>query len=137
MPAAESLESDVLMHQFQSGSWTKPTALYVALLTATPEDDGGLAEVAAAEYARVVRGPSDDNWVSNADGSVSNVAAILFSSPTTDWGLVTAVALYDAATDGDLRAYQLLDASKNVIADGPALIFQPGALIWKMNDLTA
>jgi len=137
MPAAESLEADVLKHQFQGGSWTKPTSLYVALLTATPDDSGGLVEVSATEYARVVRNPADANWPSGADGSVSNAAAILFSSPVTDWGYVTAVALFDAATAGNLRAYQLLDAAKNVIADGPSLIFQPGALIWKMNDLTA
>ena len=136
MPAAEALENDVLTMQFRTGSWTKPTAIWLALLTATPEDEGGLVEVSAVEYARLARHPSDANWLQAADGSVNNAAAVLFQEPVTDWGLVTALGIFDAETGGTLRAYQNLVAPKNVVADGPALIFQPGAIIWKMNDLT-
>jgi hypothetical protein len=136
MPAAEAMENDVLTHQFRSGSWTKPTALWVAVLTATPEDTGGMVEVSAAEYARQQRDPSDANWPQAADNSVYNADAISYAEPVTDWGEVIAVALFDAETGGNLRAYQLLDTPKNVTAGGPLLQFQPGALKWRMNDLT-
>ncbi len=137
MPAAESLEFDVLTHQFRSGSWTKPTNLYVALLLATPEDEGGLVEVSVLEYLRQSTPPGDATWLLGADGSVSNAAAIAYAEPSVNWGLVKAVGLFDAPTGGVLRAYQLLDDAKDVVAGGPLLLFQPGSLTWRMNDLAA
>ncbi len=133
MPASDYLESQVLGHLFGASTWTKPTALWLAALTATPEDTGGLVEVGAAEYARLQSDPSDSNWLLQADGSRINAAALSFAEPTTDWGTVTAIALYDAETGGNLLAYQLLDDAKTLTAGGPLLMFQPGALGWKMN----
>ena len=134
MPASDYMELQVLGHLFGETTWTKPTALYVAALTATPEDTGGMVEVSAAEYARLQYDPSDSNWLSQTDGSRINAAALSFAEPTTDWGTVTAVALFDAETGGNLMAYQLLDSAKTLTAGGPLLMFQPGALSWKMNN---
>lgn len=135
MPTSEALEFDVLSHQFRNTAWTKPAALYVGLLLATPDDEGGLVEVPALEYDRVARHPSDANWLLAQDGRVLNAEAITFAAPTTDWGTVKAVALFDAAQAGILRAWQELDNPKSVVAGGPLLMFQPGGLSWRMTDL--
>ncbi|MCK9172974.1 MAG: hypothetical protein RBR03_09135 [Desulfuromonas thiophila] len=135
MPAAESLETAMLGHLFGSSSWTKPATLYIAALITTPADVEGLVEVSAAEYARIQRDPSDANWLAQADNSRINAAAIEFADPLTDWGTVKAVGLFDSATSGNLLAWQDLDAAKAVTAGGAVLVFQPGALSWKMNDV--
>jgi hypothetical protein len=136
MPAAEALEINVLTHQFRSGTWGKPATLYVGLLLATPEDVDGMVEVSAPEYGRIARHPADDNWLTDTDNSVANAQDILFAKPDTDWGLVIAVGLFDAESGGALRAYQMLDETQSVLAGGPLLMFQPGSLTWRMNDLT-
>lgn len=137
MPASEFLETQVLGHLFGESTWTKPAALYLAALLATPEDDGGLVEVdavASVEYVRLQSDPSDSNWLLRADGSRINAAALSFAEPLTDWGTVKAIGLFSAATAGNLLAYQLLDEAKALTAGGPLLMFQPGALSWKMNN---
>lgn len=137
MPASEYLEIKVLGHLFGESTWTKPTALYLAALLATPEDVGGLVEVDAVssvEYIRLQYDPSGSNWLSQPDGSRINAAALSFAEPLTDWGTVKAIGLFDAAIVGNLLAYQLLDEAKTLTAGGPLLMFQPGALSWKMNN---
>lgn len=134
MPASDYLENLVLNHLFRETAWTKPAALYVALLLELPVPEGtGLVEVSAAEYARIVRNPSDVEWTQLANKSVYNTTIIQFAAPQTNWGMVKGVALYDALTVGNMLAYQALDANKDVTAGGPTLVFQPGDLIWKMN----
>jgi hypothetical protein len=135
MPASEYLEQKILGHIFGDTAYTRPTALHVGLLTATPADEGGMVEVAAAEYARIQRDPGDVNWIQQADGRRINATAIEFPDPLTDWGTVTAVGIFDAATDGNLICYTLLDAPKTVLGGGATFIFQPGANSWRMNDL--
>lgn len=142
MPASDYLEEQILGHLFRAATWSKPTAIWVGLLLATPEDSGGLVEVSAPEYLRIQRNPSDSNWLVSASGEISNADAIAFAEPDplgSDWSTalnpVKAVGLFDASTVGNLWAYTLLDTPKVVTAGGPLLMFQPGALKWKMNDL--
>ena len=134
MPASDYLESQILGHLFGAASWTKPGTLWIAALLATPEDDGGLVEVSAAEYARLRFDPSDENWLPQADGSRINAATLAFAEPANDWGLVKAVGLFDAENGGNLLPYQDLDEAKEVVAGGALLMFQPGALTWRMNN---
>jgi hypothetical protein len=135
MPASEYLEQKILSHIFGDTAYTRPTVLHVGLLTATPADEGGMVEVAAAEYVRIQRDPGDVNWISQADGRRINATAIEFADPLTNWGTVVAVGIFDAPTGGNLICYTLLDAPKTVQAGGAMLIFQPGANSWRMNDL--
>ena len=135
MPASDYIEARILGHIFGASTWTKPAALYIAALLATPEDDGGLVEVTASEYVRLQFDPSDTNWLLQTDGSRINAEALSFAEPVNDWGVVTAVGLFDAATGGNLLAYQDFDAPKEILAGGALLMFQPGALTWRMNNL--
>jgi hypothetical protein len=135
MATSEYLEQQVLGHLLRSATWTKPAGIWLALLTALPTDEGGLVEVVAADYGRLAVGPDDTIWIPReTDGAHVNAGAILFPEPVNDWGTVTGVALYDAQTGGNLQPWAALAASKSVTAGGAAVMFQPGALVFKMND---
>ena len=133
MPANNNLEAQILGHLFGASTWVKPTTLYVAALTATPADVGGFVEVAASEYSRQQLDPSDTNWLEQTDSSRINGAAITFADPLTDWGDVTAIAVFADATGGDPLAWGDLATPETVTAGGALLMIMPGQLSWKMN----
>ena len=99
---SDYLETNLILHIFRTGSWTKPTDLKVALYTATPSDSGGGTEVAGGiGYARVSVPPLDANWnaTSGTDGLTKNTAAITFGAPTGNWGQVTHFGIFDQGTN--------------------------------------
>lgn len=124
------LEGELIKHIFRTGSFTKPTALYVALFTAAPNDAGGGTEVTGGSYARAQLDPADANWAApNAgDGVTSNAGAITFPAPTANWGSVTHFAIMDASTAGNMLFHGALTASKTVNNGDPAPEFAIGAL---------
>lgn len=133
MPASEYLETQVLTHLLRAGAWAKPTNCYLALLTSLPTDAGGLVEVSAADYTRLLQGPSDTVWiVRSVDNAVVNAAAILWPDPENDWSTVTGAALCDADSAGNVLAWAALAVPKTVTAGGAAIIIQPGALAFKL-----
>lgn len=99
-------------------NWFKGTAfpaananVYVALLTAVPtKNDGtGLTEVSGSSYAR--QAVASTGWSAialNADNihdQITNSAAITYPAVTTTGYTVVGVAVYDAASAGNLLAY--------------------------------
>ena len=134
MPATEYLETAVLGHLLRGSTWAKPSGIWLASLTALPTDPGGLVEVVVADYARLAAGPSDTLWiVRETDGAVINAAAMIWTDPLSAWGLVKGVAAYDAATAGNAFAWASFATARDVVANGPALMAQPGALVWRLN----
>jgi hypothetical protein len=103
------LENKVLDHTLGTTTYTKPTAVYVALFTANPSDAGGGTEVAGGAYARQTA-----TFTASASGSTSNSADITFPVATASWGTVTAVAIYDASTAGNMLWWGTLSASKTI-----------------------
>jgi hypothetical protein len=126
---SDYLEVEIRKHIFRTGSFTKPSALYVALYTAAPSDSGGGTEVSGGSYARVQRDPLDANWTgaSSTDGLTDNAAAITFPTATGSWGTVTHVGILDASSGGNLLFHGALTASKTV-ASGDTFSFAIGAL---------
>lgn len=103
---SDFLENELLDAVFNQASYT-PAALYLALHTADPLDDGSGAEVSGGSYARQV---CTSSFATAASGSVSSNADISFTSmPATT---VTHVAIWDAATAGNMLWRATLDASK-------------------------
>jgi len=97
-------------------------AAYVALYTVAPTDAGGGTEVSGGAYARQLAG------LSVASGGLSsNAADITFPTATADWGTVVAVALFDAATVGNMYMWSPLDANK-VVASGDTFKINAGDL---------
>lgn len=130
MAKSDYLENEIIKHIFRTGSFTKPTNLYVALFTAAPSDAGGGTEVSGGSYARVANNPLDANWAatSGTDGKTSNVGAITFPAPTANWGTVTHWGIFDASTAGNLLYHAALTTSKTVNNGDAAPSFGAGAL---------
>jgi hypothetical protein len=130
-------EDEVIKHIFRTGSWTKPTTLYVALFTAAPGEAGGGTEVTGGSYARVASTPGDANWAATVggDGTTSNLAAITFPAPTADWGQATHWGIFfDEATAGTLRIYAALTTPKTINNGDAAPSFGVGALTYQSDN---
>lgn len=123
------LKNELRKHVFRTGSYTKPTTIYIALYTAAPTDAGGGTEVSGGAYARVQVGPSDATWSAHAtDGRTQNVGAVTFPTPTANWGTVTHVGIFDASSAGNLLAWNALNTSRVVNNGDPAPVFNATAL---------
>lgn len=92
------LEDTLIGHLFRTATFSKPTAIAIALLTTNTDDAGtgtfstgtGTEVTNAGAYARVSRNPLDANWTATAggDGQTDNAAAITFAQATGSWGTV-------------------------------------------------
>lgn len=133
---AQSMADDVL-------NWVKGTAfpatkanLYVALLTAVPtKNDGtGLTEVSGSSYARQAIASSGWSAISQAADSIhdqiSNSAAVTFPAVTTTSYTVVGVAIYDAATVGNLLWYA--SVTSQAVAVGNQYSIAAAALVLEM-----
>lgn len=98
---------------------------YVALFTTAPTDAGGGTEVSGGGYARVA---TAGVWAAASGTSISNSAVITFGAPTANWGVVTHVGIYDAATAGNLLGSGALTAAKTINNGDAAPSFAAGAL---------
>lgn len=127
---SDYLEVQLRAHLFRSGTFAKPAALFVSLHTADPGDTGA-NEVSGGNYSRVQRDPSDANWTApdNTGGVTANASAITFPAPTGNWGTVTHVGIWDAATGGNFLASGPLATPKTVNANDAAPSFAAGALV--------
>jgi hypothetical protein len=128
--ASDYLEVELRKHLFRTGSFTKPTELWVALFTVTPSDSGGGTEVTGGSYARVQRDPLDANWTaaSATDGVTDNAAAVTFATPSANWGTVVAFGIFDASTAGNLLVWGPITPNKTINNGDPAPAFAAGAL---------
>lgn len=128
-----------------AGAGSGPTTVYVGLLTAAPSDSGGGTEVSGGSYARVAVTSSLANWAgtqsagsttasSGTGGTTSNNNAITFPAPTANWGVVTHMGIYDAASGGNLLVYAALTASKTVNNGDAAPSFAAAALTFQLDN---
>jgi hypothetical protein len=99
------LEDKVIGHLFGGTAYTAPGTWYVGLQTASPSDSAAGTEVSGGAYAR-----QSVAWTIASGGiaQASNTAALTFPAATTDWGTVTHAGVYDAASGGNLVAYEQL-----------------------------
>jgi len=135
---SDYLENQIIDHIFRTASFTKPTALHVALFTAAPSDSGGGTEVTGGSYARVNLAPLDTNWNATQGGTTGassgtlgltdNAVDITFAVPTANWGTITHVGIFDATTGGNLLFHGALGTSKTVNNGDPAPKFVAGDL---------
>lgn len=116
---AEKLLLDWLM---TTGSATRPTNWYVALYTSAPSDSGGGTEVSGSNYSRQA---VTFDAASTPGGTTSNSNELTFTASGGNFGTVSHIGIFDAATDGNLLWHGALSASKT-INDGDALVFAVG-----------
>jgi len=136
--ASDALENLFIDHLFRSTKWVAPTALWVALFTTAPSDAGGGTEVVGGGYGRVNLPPTDTNWaatqggtsgVSNGVGGLTtNVVAVTFPAPSSDWGPVGWFGIFTASTGGTMLIWDALQAPRTILNGDPAPSFAPGSL---------
>lgn len=91
------LENRLLDHASGRTAYAKPAATYLALFTVAPGEAGGGTEVSAAGYSRKVV-----TWSAAAGGVTSNTAIVSFTPTGGNYGTVSAIGVFDAATGGNL-----------------------------------
>lgn len=126
--ATDWLEGQIRAHIFRTATFAKPTAIDIALYTATPGETGGGTEVTGGSYARVARNPLDANWsaASGTNGLTDNLAVITFAVPSANWGVITSFGKFIDTTN--LGIYGPLGTNKTVNNGDPAPSFAIGAL---------
>jgi hypothetical protein len=105
-----------------TGSATRPTAWYVALYTAAPDDTGGGTEVSTGGYARQ---SVTFDAASSPGGTTSNNNVVSFTASGAGYGTVSHIGIFDNVSGGNLLWHGSMTASKTV-ADGDTLEFSVG-----------
>lgn len=105
-----------------TGSATRPTAWYVALYTAAPDDTGGGTEVSTGGYARQ---SVTFSAASSPGGTTSNSNTVSFTASGAGYGTVSHIGIFDNVSGGNLLWHGSMTASKTV-ADGDTLEFSIG-----------
>lgn len=106
-----------------SGTYTAPTTVYVALFTS--DDSTGLTsenleagtltnEISTAGTGYVRKAVT---FGTITDGVVSNSANVTFDTALTDWGTVTHVAVMDASATGNVLFYGALTTAREILTD--------------------
>ncbi len=139
MSKSNYLEAEILDHILGGADYPRPATVHVALLTdsntAVQRDAGTVTEVSAAVWTNYARKAVTNN--------VTNFPAATGTAPTTkangtiiDFGtatvtgtapVVTAFAIYDAATSGNLLYHGALTTSMTINNTNP-VSFPIGAL---------
>ena len=131
MSASNFLEEAVLNHFFKNISQGSPANLYLALYLSNPTDADTGTEVTGGGYIRqqITFGQISQNA---GRATISNTTKVEFPPATTAWGIVSYFAIRDAATGGNLLAYDAFQTAKDVqISD--KLELAPGALSISMD----
>lgn len=110
--ASNYLELKLLDHALGTTTFTKPTNVYVGLHTGSPLDTNlGANEISTTStgYGRKVAA-----FAAAASGAASTNATITFDAATANWGTITHISIYDAATVGNLLFHGAVTTSKTI-----------------------
>lgn len=97
------------------GGVTTAATMYAALFTAAPGEAGGGTEVSGDGYVRQTM----EFGAATTDGAgvttAANSAEVLFPAATADWGSITHVALFDAASAGNMIWHGPLATARTIL----------------------
>ncbi len=113
MAKTHYLSDAILNEVLRATNFVPPTTVYAALFTTPTDKNGGGTEVSGGGYARqaVTFGAPG----AGVDGrKVANSAEVAFPVATAPWGTITHVAIFDAATAGNMLYQGALEASKTI-----------------------
>ena len=108
---SDYLEVALLNATLNGTAFTAVNNPYVSLHTADPTDAGTGTEVSGGFYARTA---ASFATASGTSGLVATDADITFPTATATWGTVGWIALWDAASSGNMLYHTALDASKTI-----------------------
>ena len=103
---------------------------WISLHTAPLVDAGTGAEVAGGAYARKATAVTDWTVSGTTPTQVANATAQAFPAPTANWGTVTDMGIWDAATGGNLLYLSPLTTSRTINNGDGAPSFAIGALVF-------
>jgi hypothetical protein len=113
--ASNFLENKFLTGLLGGSNVTFSGKPYIALMKSAPSDAGGGTEVTGTNYSRVRIGDTGQgNFSVGSTGTATNSSAFTFADAGSNWGTVTHIALYDAASGGNLLLFATLNASANI-----------------------
>jgi hypothetical protein len=118
--ASNYLENKLIDHSLGTTTYTKPSAVYVALYTASPSDTGGGTEVTGGSYVRKVVTFS----AASSGSAASNTSVNFTSMPACT---VVAIGILDSLTSGNLLYWGTLSSSR-VVASGDTVSITSGNL---------
>lgn len=116
---AEKLILDWL---FTNGAATRPTSWYIGCFTSATSDSGGGTEVAGNGYSRQ---SVTFDAASSPAGTTQNSGAVSFTASGGNWGSITHIGIFDAASAGNLLWHGAMTAARTV-NDGDTLTFSAG-----------
>jgi hypothetical protein len=130
--ASNYLEAKLLDHALGTTTFTKPSAVYVALFTGSAASNleaGTLSNEITTSGSAYARQTATFAAASSPGGTATTNATITFPTATASWGTVSYLAIMDSDTEGsgNVLFYGALDSSK-LIETGDTFQIQSGNL---------
>lgn len=111
------LENNLINHILRDITYTSGASVWVALYTVSPSDSKKIGEVSGGGYTR------QNAYFYVSGTSASNIFPIEFPEATGAWGNIVGVGIMDAATDGNMLYWGVLN---NTIGINTGEIFSIG-----------
>jgi len=113
---ANWLENAVINYFLRNQVITQPAAVYIALHTADPGENGTNGEVSGNAYGRAAV-----TMGAPTDGVSTNSGVVTFPTATpSGWGSIGWFSLWDAQSGGNCLMYSPVDAAKTINAGDTA-----------------
>ena len=103
------LENALINHTLRNSALSAPSAVYVSLHTANPDEDASGSGLSGSAYARQAA-----TFASPSKGVATTSGDINFPQATGSWGTVSHIGIWDASSSGNMLYYTALDASKTI-----------------------
>jgi hypothetical protein len=113
--ASDYLENKVLNHTLRNAAFTQPSGLYVGLFTGnalTNLEAGTLTDEVSTSGTNYVR--KAVTFANAAAGTSLNNSTITFDPATLSWGNISAIAICDAVSTGNVLFYGNLTTAKQI-----------------------
>jgi len=94
-----------------TGTATRPTSWHVGLFTTDPGETGSGTEITGNSYARTAAAFTVSG---TSPTEATNSAAIEFPAASGNWGTITHIGVFDAASGGNMLVHASLTASKTI-----------------------
>jgi hypothetical protein len=99
------LEGALLDHTLGGPNYARPASVFAALFTVAPGEGSAGTEFAGSNYSRAEIPNDASNWPAAVGGVKQNGLPVTFPVLTGTIGPVVGVALFDAATGGNMLYY--------------------------------
>ena len=121
--ASNYLENKVLDHTLRNAAFTQPAGLFIGLYTGnalTNLEAGTLTDEVSTSGTQYVR--KAVTFGNAASGTATNNTTITFDAALVNWGNITAIAILDTVSSGNVLFYGNLTTAK-LIETGDTMQF--------------